>query len=83
MVKIGAAEARNTLGTLLDRVQRGEEITITRRGVPVARLIPNTGGIDKNRPRAALQRIRERARGAQFGKFDWDSLKELRDQDRP
>jgi prevent-host-death family protein len=37
--RIGAFEARNTLAALLDRVERGVEITITRRGRLVARLI--------------------------------------------
>ncbi len=37
---IGAYEAKTKLSELLDRVERGEEITITRRGVPVARLVP-------------------------------------------
>jgi prevent-host-death family protein len=44
--EIGAFEAKNTLGTLLERVQRGEEIVITRRGKPVARPVPNTERID-------------------------------------
>jgi prevent-host-death family protein len=42
MREIGAFEAKNTLGSLLDRVQRGEEIIITRHGKPVARLVPNS-----------------------------------------
>ena len=60
--QIGAFEAKNTLGTLLDRVERGEEIVITRHGKPVARLVPNAGEIDRSRARAAFERIRERAR---------------------
>jgi len=31
MQQIGAFEAKNTLGALLDRVEQGEEIVITRR----------------------------------------------------
>ena len=38
MREVGAFEARNTFGTLLDRVQQGEEVVITRRGKPVAKL---------------------------------------------
>lgn len=83
MLKIGAFEAKNTFGSLLDRVQRGEEIVITRHGQPIARLVPHAGRIDQNQTQAVLQRIRDRARHAQCGKFDWDSLKELRDQGRP
>ncbi len=83
MIKIGAFEAKNTFGTLLDRVQRGEEIIITRHGEPVARMIPNVARIDDSQSRSALQRIRNRAQVARFPKFDWDSLKEARDQGRP
>ena len=83
MLKIGAFEAKNTFGTLLDRVQRGEEIIITRHGQPVARLVPNVCAVDPGQTQAALQRIRDRAQHAQPGGFDWDSLKESRDKGRP
>jgi prevent-host-death family protein len=32
--QVGAFEAKNTLGSLLDRVESGEEIVITRHGKP-------------------------------------------------
>jgi len=83
MLKIGAFEAKNTFGTLLDRVQGGEDIVITRHGQPVARLVPHACRIDRNQAQAVLQRIRDRARRAQCAKLDWDSSKELRDQGRP
>ena len=38
--EIGAFEAKNKLGTLLDWVEAGDEVLITRRGRPVARLVP-------------------------------------------
>jgi prevent-host-death family protein len=62
MLEIGAFEAKNTLGALLDRVERGEEVLITRHGKPVARLVASGGGIDRALARAAAARIRERAR---------------------
>lgn len=37
---ITAFDAKNRLGRLLDRVQAGEELVITRHGEPVARLVP-------------------------------------------
>ena len=37
---VGAFEAKTHLSALLDRVERGEEVTITRRGQPVAKLVP-------------------------------------------
>ena len=40
MQTVGAFEAKTHLAELLDRVGRGETITITRHGVPAARLVP-------------------------------------------
>jgi prevent-host-death family protein len=40
MASVGAFEAKTHLSDLLDRVARGEKITITRHGVPAALLIP-------------------------------------------
>ena len=45
--EIGAFEAKNKLGTLLDWVEAGEEVVITRRGRPVARLISANAGHDR------------------------------------
>jgi prevent-host-death family protein len=83
MTEIGAFEAKNTFGTLLDRVERGEEIIITRHGKPVARLVPNTGIIDRDQAHAAVGRLRARAERLKLGRFDWHSLKADRDIGRP
>ncbi len=40
MKTIGSYEAKTHLPRLLSRVVKGEQITITRRGVPIVRLIP-------------------------------------------
>ena len=40
METIGSFEAKTHLASLLDRVAKGERITITRHGVPAAMLIP-------------------------------------------
>jgi len=37
---VGAYEAKTRLSELLERVEAGEEITITKHGAPVARLVP-------------------------------------------
>lgn len=83
MQEIGAFEAKNTLGALLDRVQRGEEIVITRHGKPVARLVPTTGGIDRLQARATADRIRARAQTLKPAGFDWEAVKADRDTGRP
>ena len=82
MREIGAFEAKNTLGALLDRVQQGEEIIITRHGKPVARLVPNTGRIDRSQAKAAVARIRARSKSMKGG-FDWGTVRGDRDVGRP
>jgi len=42
VASIGAFEAKTHLSDLLDRVARGEKITITRHGAPAALLVPVT-----------------------------------------
>jgi prevent-host-death family protein len=85
--QVGAFEAKNTLGTLLDRVERGEEIVITRHGKPVARLVPNSEHADRDQAQMAFERLRERAR--QLARenpgrpaFDWEEIKKVRDEGR-
>ena len=39
MLEVNVKEARSNLSTLLDRVERGEEIIIKRRGKKVAQLV--------------------------------------------
>jgi prevent-host-death family protein len=83
MIEVGAFEAKNKLSALLDRVEQGEEVVITRHGRPVARLVPNLVGIDHTQAEAALLRMRNRAAKAGFGAFDWEALKADRDASRP
>ena len=80
-MEIGAFEAKDKLGMLLDRVECGEEITITRHGKPVARLVPNAIRIDKLQAHTALEGIRTRARALK-GTFDWSAVKADRDAGR-
>lgn len=39
-MQVNVHEAKTTLSRLLERVEAGEEVTIARNGVPVARLLP-------------------------------------------
>jgi prevent-host-death family protein len=83
MIEVGAFEAKNTLGALLDRVEQGEEIVITRHGKPVARLVPNEGHLNREQAQAAADRIRTRAKRLKNTGFNWKSLKRERDAGRP
>ena len=60
MEKIGAYDAKTHLPQLLARVARGEHLTITRHGKPVAQLIPVTA--DRERVQEAAARIVARRR---------------------
>ncbi len=83
MEEVGAFEAKNKLSALLDRVENGEEIMITRNGKPVARLVPPSVVFDTERALAAIERIRARAKEAKLPPFDWQEWKKLRDEGRP
>jgi prevent-host-death family protein len=83
MADVGAFEAKTHFAQLLQRVERGEEITITRRGRPVARLVPVAGRPEPEAVLATFRRLRERARRAGLGKFDWAEWRSYRDQGRP
>ena len=57
METVGAYEAKTHLSSLLDRVMRGEHITITKHGVPVAVLSPPESSKKRN-PGAAITALR-------------------------
>ena len=48
MITIGAYEAKTRLSELLDKVEQGEEVLITKHKRPVARLVPAEA--DQKRP---------------------------------
>ncbi len=83
MKAVGAFEAKNKLSALLDLVENGEEVVITRHGREVARLVPARGVANRNEAHAAIQRIRARAQQAKLGSFDWNEWKAYRDEGRP
>jgi prevent-host-death family protein len=55
MASVGAFEAKTHLADLLDRVSRGEKITITRHGIPAAMLVP----VEETRVRMTHEEIVE------------------------
>lgn len=75
---VGAYDAKTHLSDLLDRVVRGEAITITRHGRPVARLVPiaDSDAADALQAVAELRRLRAGCR------LDGLSWRELRDEGR-
>jgi prevent-host-death family protein len=59
---VGAYEAKTHFSELLARVARGEEITITRHGAAVARLVPAKQAASVEQRRAAIEAMRKLAR---------------------
>ncbi|MBV8590069.1 MAG: type II toxin-antitoxin system prevent-host-death family antitoxin [Acetobacteraceae bacterium] len=74
MTTIGVFEAKNKLTALLDEVERGGEVVITRRAKPVARMVPAGPGFDRERARRAASGLRQASRGVTLGGLN---LKEL------
>jgi len=57
-------EAKNRFSELIAAVEQGDQVTITRRGVPVARLVAKTADIadasgQRQRVASALERLRQ------------------------
>jgi prevent-host-death family protein len=66
MTTVGTYEAKTKFTHLLARVARGEKFVITRRGVPVAMLVPSP--TEKVDVPAIIARMKELRRGNTLGK---------------
>jgi prevent-host-death family protein len=66
MTAIGAFEAKTHFSQLLERVERGEEITITRHGKAVARLVP-VGAVSRGRLEDTVARLKRFRKGRRLG----------------
>lgn len=76
---VSTFEAKSRLSALLAEVARGIEVTITKRGLPVAKLVPATPTVDRERARRAAAGLREASRGATLGGI---KIKDLVDEGR-
>ncbi|NMG39532.1 type II toxin-antitoxin system prevent-host-death family antitoxin [Chelativorans sp. ZYF759] len=80
MREIGLFEAKNRLSELVGKAEKGEEIVITRRGKPAARLVALRNDDDKrHQALEAVARIRELRKGLTLGGLD---IKELINEGR-
>jgi prevent-host-death family protein len=82
MAEIGAFEAKTHFSALLKRAEKGEEIVITRRGKPVAKLVPATPKHDPKSAWAALERMQAAVRKAKLGPISAKEIKELINEGR-
>jgi prevent-host-death family protein len=79
MVTVGAFEAKTHLSALLDRVEAGEEVVITKHGRPIARLV-GAQTVDPARANAAFDKLKAMRKETTLGGLSW---KALRDEGRP
>jgi prevent-host-death family protein len=64
---VGAYEAKTHLSELLEKVEAGQEITITKHGAPVAKLVPVKKDVRPEERVAAIERIQKLATGLSLG----------------
>jgi len=79
MTEIAEFEVSDLFDDLLDRVERGGELVITRHGKPVARLTPLAENFDRAAAIEAVARLRESRKGVTLGGI---SIRELIDEGR-
>jgi len=78
MRTLGAFEAKTHFSALLEWVEKGEQVIITKHGHPVAKIVPTTN-VNNEQMRQAIQRLKEFAKDNKLGGLDW---KKLRDEGR-
>lgn len=78
METVGAYEAKTHLPSLLEKVTRGEKITITKHGVPIAMIVPVEGAV-KPDVNSTVEAIREFRRGR---KLKGISIREMIEEGR-
>ena len=66
MDAVGTFEAKTHLTRLLDRVAAGEQITITRHGTPIARLVP-VSATGSRHIRQTIDKLKEFSKGQKLG----------------
>lgn len=80
MSAVGVFDAKNRLTALINGVEQGGgEVVITRRGKPVAKLVPVEGGFDRARAELAAQRLRAASAGKRLAGLE---IRDLIDEGR-
>jgi prevent-host-death family protein len=75
MQEFGAFEAKTHFSSLLEQVEKGEQIIITRHGRPIARLVP-IGKKDAEKASATIERMKSFCKGNSLRGLDWKSLRD-------
>ena len=74
---VGSFEAKTKLAELLDKDDAGQTVTITRRGTPVAQLVPIAAVDERARIRALVEEIKRWRVGKDRGAKPGSTIPEL------
>jgi prevent-host-death family protein len=77
VVTVGSFEAKTKLSELLDKVEAGEIVTITRHGTAVAQLVPVKAADERERQRALIEEIKRWRVGKDRGAKPGSTIPEL------
>ncbi len=75
MIEVGSFEAKTHLSELLDKVRHGEDVLITRRGKPVARLV-GARRVDEANIGAVIDELRSLRKDVTLQGLDWKALRD-------
>lgn len=76
--QIGAFEAKTHFSALLEKVESGEQIIITKHGHPVAKLVPITS-YNREKIKSTIKKLKIFKQAQSLAGLDW---KDLRDEGR-
>lgn len=76
MQTIGAFHAKTHFSSLLDQVENGEQIIITKHGHPVAKLVPIDTTTTQEAIHDTIQHIKDFAKSNKLGGLDWKALRD-------
>lgn len=75
MIEVGTFEAKTHLSALLEKVSQGQEVLITKRGEPIARLVPAQRS-DRTQVAATIDTLLEFRKGMKLDGLDWQALRD-------
>lgn len=75
MIEIGVSEAKARFSWLIDKVIRGEEVSITRHGRPVARLVPDEQAV-RATVENAIKELQHLRPGLKLERLSWEDLRD-------
>jgi prevent-host-death family protein len=78
-MSMSIAEAKSQFSSVVERAAAGEEITITKHGKPLAKIVPVAQTHDQDRARRAFERMRELRKGVTLGDL---SVREMIEEGR-